>query len=196
AKLAGAESGDDHTLFDAATLGALTPAYASLEMLRGDEPAFADDVYAFGCVVYELLSGRHPFGKQSATQAQAQQLRVAPLSTLSRRQNRAMRSSLAFAAAARPTMTVLLEQLRPRSRSERVLPYLLAGVLLLAGGAGAAVWLQVHAQREKVAGVLERFSPQAPNRFVHEAHARAALWALGEDDRRRLILDRSSTIEA
>ncbi|RBG28915.1 serine/threonine protein kinase, partial [Xanthomonas oryzae pv. oryzae] len=66
----------------------------------------------------------------------------------------------------------------------------------LAGGVGATVWMQVHAQREKVAGVLERFSPQAPNRFAHEAHARAALWALGEDDRRRLILDHSSTIEA
>lgn len=196
AKLAGAESGDDHTVFDAATLGALTPAYASLEMLRGDEPAFADDVYAFGCVVYELLSGRHPFGKQSAAQAQAQQLRVAPLPLLNRRQNRALRRSLAFEASARPAMTVLLEQLRPRRRSERVLPYLLAAGLLLAGCVGAAMWMQVHAQQEKVAGVLERFSPHAPNRFVHEAHARAALWALGEDDRRRLILDRSSTIEA
>ncbi|AZR30958.1 bifunctional serine/threonine-protein kinase/formylglycine-generating enzyme family protein [Xanthomonas vasicola] len=196
AKLAGAESSDDRTVFDAATLGALTPAYASMEMLRGDEPAFADDVYAFGCVVYELLSGRHPFAKQSAAQAQAQQLRVAPLPKLSRRQNRGLRSSLAFEAAARPTMTVLLEQLRPRSRSERVVPYLLAGVLLLACGVGATVWMQAHAQREKVAGVLKRFSPQAPNRFAHEAHARAALWALGEDDRRRLILDRSSTIEA
>ncbi|KGE52345.1 protein kinase [Xanthomonas axonopodis pv. vasculorum] len=196
AKLAGAESGDDHTVFDAATLGALTPAYASLEMLRGDEPAFADDVYAFGCVVYELLSGRHPFGKQSAMHAQAQHLRVAPLPTLSRRQNRGLRSSLAFEAAARPSMTVLLEQLRPRRRSERVLPYLLAAGLLLAAGIGTAMWMQVHAQREKVAGVLARFSPQAPNRFIHEAHARAALWGLGEDDRRRLILDRSSTIEA
>ncbi|UXA69028.1 bifunctional serine/threonine-protein kinase/formylglycine-generating enzyme family protein [Xanthomonas prunicola] len=196
AKLAGADAGDDHTVFDAATLGALTPAYASLEMLRGEEPAFADDVYAFGCVVYELLSGRHPFAKQSATQAQAHQLRVAPLPTLSRRQNRGLRSSLAFEAGARPSMTSLLEQLRPRSRGERVLPYVLAAGLLLAGAGGTAAWMQVHAQQQKVAGVLERFSPQAPNRFVHEAHARAALWALGQDDRRRLILDRSSTIEA
>ncbi|MCC8536843.1 bifunctional serine/threonine-protein kinase/formylglycine-generating enzyme family protein [Xanthomonas codiaei] len=196
AKLAGADSADDHTVFDAATLGALTPAYASLEMLRGEEPAFADDVYAFGCVIYELLSGRHPFAKQSAVQAQAQHLRVAPLPTLSRLQNRGLRSSLAFEAAARPTMTALLEQLRPRSRRERWLPYVLAGGLLLAAGAGGAAWLQMHAQQQRVAGVLERFSPQAPNRFAHEDQARAALWSLGEDDRRRMILDRSSTIEA
>lgn len=196
AKLAGAEPAEDHTVFDAATLGALTPAYASLEMLRGEEPAFADDVYAFGCVVYELLSGRHPFAKQSAVQAQAQRLRVAPLPMLSRRQNRGLRSSLAFEAAMRPTMTGLLEQLRPRSRGERMVPYLLAAGLLLAGGAAAAAWLHVHAQRQQVANVLERFSPQASDRFVHENQARAALWSLGEDDRRRMILDRSSTIEA
>lgn len=44
---------------------AVTPRYASPEMVAGREPEPADDVYALACVAYEVLSGRHPFGRQS-----------------------------------------------------------------------------------------------------------------------------------
>src|SRR6185312_4487617 len=50
---AGKHMGDavgEQTVFDAGTLGALTPAYASLEMIHGKEPVPGDDVYALGCV--------------------------------------------------------------------------------------------------------------------------------------------------
>ena len=40
---------------------ALTPAYASREMLEGREPDARDDIYSFGCVIYEMLSGSTPF---------------------------------------------------------------------------------------------------------------------------------------
>ena len=39
------------TLFDPGTLGALTPTYASCEMIEGLEPDSRDDVYAIACVV-------------------------------------------------------------------------------------------------------------------------------------------------
>ncbi|MEG1678953.1 MAG: serine/threonine-protein kinase, partial [Stenotrophomonas sp.] len=51
-----ADAAGEQTVFDAATLGALTPAYASLEMLRGQAPTPADDIYALGCVCVELLT--------------------------------------------------------------------------------------------------------------------------------------------
>ena len=40
---------------------ALTPEYASPELLRGDEVRAASDIYALGVVLYELLSGSRPY---------------------------------------------------------------------------------------------------------------------------------------
>jgi len=38
-----------------------SPPYFSPEQIRGGEPVKATDIYALGCVVYELLAGRTPF---------------------------------------------------------------------------------------------------------------------------------------
>ncbi len=65
----------DHTVFDAGNLGALTPAYASLEMLEGKVPDVRDDVYALGCVAYEVLTGQHPYNKVPADEAERQKLK-------------------------------------------------------------------------------------------------------------------------
>ncbi len=60
---------DQRTVFDPAALGALTPAYASPEMFENQPTDPRDDIYAIGCVAYELFAGRHPYSKLRATDA-------------------------------------------------------------------------------------------------------------------------------
>lgn len=91
----------DVTQFDAGELGALTPSYAAKEMFAGADPHPADDVYAVAITIYELLTGRHPFQKKSAPQAEAEGLKPAPIIGLRRREWRAIRHGLAFNRADR-----------------------------------------------------------------------------------------------
>jgi serine/threonine-protein kinase len=87
---------------------ALTPAYASCEMLSGEEADRRDDIYALACVIYEMLSGERPFGRMNALEARAAGVQVPPLGALSRAQNVALARALAFDRAAR---TASVEQL-------------------------------------------------------------------------------------
>jgi len=92
-------SNDDATPeddFDAGSLGALTPTYASLEMLQGKEPSTQDDLYALACVAYELLTGYHPFNRKSAAKAREAKLVPAPVKGLKKRQMKGLLHGLAF----------------------------------------------------------------------------------------------------
>ena len=84
------------TLFDPGKLGALTPAYASHEQLEGKEPDIRDDVYALGCVAYELFIGEHPFKKVPANQAREKRLVPPYIKSLNKIQNMALRGAVAF----------------------------------------------------------------------------------------------------
>ncbi len=86
----------DKTLFDPGKLGALTPAYASAEMLDGKDPDPRDDIYALACVTYELLCGKHPFNKLPANTARENNLEPAPIKGLKRRQMKGLARGLAF----------------------------------------------------------------------------------------------------
>ncbi len=67
---------------------ALTPAYASREMLRGEEADRRDDIYSFACVIYEMLSGERPFGALNALEAREACSQVPPLAMLTRDRTR------------------------------------------------------------------------------------------------------------
>lgn len=92
----------DEDVFDAGALGAYTEAYATQEMVVGSDPSPADDVYALGLIAYELLSGRHPFGRQGAGKARELALRPRPIKALKRREWRTLERSLAFDVQRRP----------------------------------------------------------------------------------------------
>ena len=106
----------DATVFNARALGAYTPAYASLEQLQNSDPDPRDDIYALACVSYELLTGKHPFGRLSADKAMEVNLQVKPIAKLSRRQTKGLQKALAFEQTARTkTIDAFLAALGPRS---------------------------------------------------------------------------------
>lgn len=86
----------DKTVFDAGNLGALTPAYASLEMLQGEIPDVRDDIYALGCVIYEILTGEHPFNKVPADEAFKRGLKLKKINGIKKHEWKAIEKSLAF----------------------------------------------------------------------------------------------------
>ncbi len=90
------KGGSDATVFNARDLGAMTPAYASLEQLREQAPDPRDDIYALACVCYELLTGQHPFRKLSAEDALGLNLHPLPIPGMKRNQWKAMQRGLAF----------------------------------------------------------------------------------------------------
>jgi serine/threonine protein kinase len=132
------EAAGEQTVFDAGSLGALTPAYASLEMLQGKDPEPQDDLYALACVAYELLGGSHPFNKINAEQAMKQGLVPKRILSLSKLQWRTLQRGLAFRREDRvATAGEFVEGLRPRTQREKMLPLIAAA----AGGIVALVLL-------------------------------------------------------
>lgn len=88
------QEGRDH--FDTRSLGALTPTYASANMLQGGDLRAVDDLYGLGCIAYGLLSGRHPFRRKKATEADAENVKPARIKSLNRKQWSALTGLLAF----------------------------------------------------------------------------------------------------
>jgi tRNA A-37 threonylcarbamoyl transferase component Bud32 len=103
---------DQDTLFDPRSLGALSPAYAPLEMWLGRSPDVRDDVYSAACVIYLLLTGRHPYDFVEAPVALDQHRRVDRAFQLSTAQNDVLMHALALTRADRlPTVRALADGL-------------------------------------------------------------------------------------
>lgn len=132
-----AEGEGEKTYFDPGKLGALTPAYASLEMLQGEDPHTSDDLYALACVAYELLTGYHPYNKKPATVAREAKMTPATIKGLTRRQMRGLLRGLAFERDRRtPDVETFLEQFEGRlnwHKNPWVIGGTMAALLALAG---------------------------------------------------------------
>ncbi|MEN8207336.1 MAG: serine/threonine-protein kinase [Pseudomonadota bacterium] len=118
AKYPGSDTQDTTaTAFDAGMFGALTPPYASCEMLEGDDPDPRDDIYALACVAYELLKGNHPFGRVKATVARDRGMKPVRIKGLDKHQWRGLLHGLAFEREIRtPDIDQFLHDIEDESR--------------------------------------------------------------------------------
>ena len=134
-----ATDGTSHTTrFDVSALRALTPAYASPEMLLGQSADPRDDVFALACVTYELLAGRHPFGYANAVTAQREGAKLIPIENVHRKTWRALQHALALTRAERTaSVAEFLKQLEPAHPISARLLGVAASVLLFVAAAGA-----------------------------------------------------------
>ncbi len=135
------DSETEATRFDPGSLGALTPTYASPEMLEHREPDPRDDVYALACIVYEMLTGRHPFGRRQANEARDGGLAL-QRKTLSRRQWRALKSALQFDRDKRtPSVSRFFTDINPEYARTPILVVIAASVFLTALLIGTGAFL-------------------------------------------------------
>jgi len=81
---------------------AATRAYASPEVLAGQGPEPRDDVFSLACMIYEMLSGRHPYGRRGANEARDEGVTIKSLPGLSKRQWHALATGLAWRREQRP----------------------------------------------------------------------------------------------
>lgn len=185
----------DATVFNARSLGALTPAYASLEQLQNQDPDPRDDIYALACVSYELLTGKHPFGKLSAEKALEVGLEPKQVGTLSRRQWKGLQKALAFRQEQRcATIDEFLSAIGPRSP---VFYGLWGAGIVVAGLFGANIYLSMIApptvieapkvaielspeQQQKIKDLLELAAIHFDVGYLTAPTGSNALWAYRE----------------
>ena len=88
---AAASASADHPIQDS-----LTAAYASPEQFRRAERDPRDDVFALGCIAYQVLTGRHPFQSQPIDEAARDGLKPEPIEGLDPQAWDTIRKALAF----------------------------------------------------------------------------------------------------
>jgi serine/threonine-protein kinase len=139
-----------------------TPEYMAPEQVAGDAVDGRADIYALGCVLYEMLTGAPAFEGPSSVVVMGKQLHETPLPPRARAPKRpiprAIEAAVMRAMAKGPdarfpsatAMRVALEDARAaphrrRERARRIASALLMGAALAAAAGGSARWARDHA---------------------------------------------------
>lgn len=176
------------TLFDPGTLGALTPTYASCEMIEGLEPDPRDDVYAIACVAYELFTGKHPFNRLSAVQARDKKMIAKRPRGITGRQWRALKRGLAFSRDERSSSALtLLNELMPQKRRS-VVP-VAVGASIVVGAVLAWAFVPNFLAKRRAQALVQSLQTGDAKML---GSVRAQLQAMSPQQRITLLLDENA----
>jgi len=87
--------------FDPGVLGLLTPAYSSMQVLTGEKPTPADDVFSLACLLYRLIAGYRVFGPRNAAEAAEEGMKPQQLERLSDANWRVLKKALSYSRVTR-----------------------------------------------------------------------------------------------
>jgi hypothetical protein len=87
--------------FDPGVLGALTPAYSSMQVLGGEDPVASDDVFSLGCLFYRLVAGYRVFGPRNAAEASQAGMTPQRPQNISNDQWKALKKALSYSRVTR-----------------------------------------------------------------------------------------------
>jgi len=87
--------------FDPGVLGALTPAYSSMQVVGGEEPAATDDVFSLACLLYRLVAGYRVFGPRNAAEASQEGMKPQKPQGVNDAQWKVIKKALSYARVTR-----------------------------------------------------------------------------------------------
>lgn len=134
-----------------APLSGYTPAYASPQLLAGNTPCVADDVFSFACLSYELLTSKHPFERLPADKAQQQNKQATKPAHLNLLQWYTLKRALQFDCAKR---NVSISGIIKQFKQPVLQPAVTAAAVLLISWGG---W-QYHQQQQATIAELSNQS--------------------------------------
>ncbi|MGR8931749.1 MAG: protein kinase domain-containing protein [Gammaproteobacteria bacterium] len=170
----------DATVFNARAEGGLTPPYASFEMINGAPADPRDDIYAFGLVVYEMLTGKHPYNRKPASTVFIEQQRaknkpqLSPVKGLSRRQWLVLKAAIELLQEKRPkSLDEWLKEFEPQTRKWSPWSSGVVAILLVSIG-GFIAWHNQSQQAEHSTPLETKVEPAVPEPVLEKNFATPA----------------------